>query len=165
MSSQACTLTVTHADEVIDMSSDNYVLKRFSHSVGQNWYHVILVPRARYPVFQFEDQRLLMIEAIEWFCKNHSVDLFTKEVMSDHVHLFISCPPDHSIRKLVQKIKGATSYFIRKKKPALKRYDSLWSRGFMYRSVGAITGETVRKYIDESNKWSSGVQTTLKAGR
>lgn len=136
-------------------------LKRFSHSVGQNWYHVVLIPRGRYPLFEQAHQRDLAIKAIDWICERHKIDMFTKEVMEDHVHLFVSCPPDYSIRKMIQIIKGGTSYYIRKHHPSLKKYKALWSKGYMYRSVGHVTAEIVRRYIDESNKWVGGKQKKL----
>lgn len=136
-------------------------LKRFSHSVGQNWYHVVLIPRGRYPVFAQAHQRELALQAIDWICTRHKIDLFTKEVMEDHVHLFVSCPPDYSIRRMIQIIKGGTSYHIRKHHPSLKKYKALWSKGYMYRSVGHVTAEIVRRYIDESNKWVGGKQKKL----
>lgn len=143
------------------MSSRSSELKRFSHSVGQNWYHVVLIPRMRYPVFKQPHQRELGMNAIDWICMRHNIDLFTKEIMDDHVHLFVSCPPDYSIRHMIQIIKGGTSYFIRRFHPSLKKYKSLWSKGYMYRSVGQVTAETVRKYIDESNHWTGSSQRKL----
>lgn len=137
------------------MSSGNSVeLKKFSHSVGQNWYHIVLIPRARYPVFRDEYQRGLAIKAIDWICFRHKLDLFAKEVMDDHVHLFISCPPDYSIRKLIRLVKGGTSFFIRRNHPALKKYPALWSKGAMYRSVGSVSAELVKTYIEQSNHWT-----------
>lgn len=138
------------------MNSDSAQIKRFPHSVGQNWYHVVLVPKYRNPVFRQEHQRKLMLEGIEWFCERHKVDLFAKEVMDDHVHLFLSCPPDYSISKLVAMIKGATSYFIRSRHLPLRRYAAFWSKGAMFRSVGAISAEVVERYIERSNSQMRG---------
>ena len=28
-------------------------LDKFSHSLGQNWYHIVLIPKKRYAVFQW----------------------------------------------------------------------------------------------------------------
>ena len=81
--------------------------------------------------------------------------------MSDHVHLFVSCPPKFSIRKLIQVLKGGTSFYIRNKLPALKRYKVLWSKGFMYRSVGSVNTDTIQKYISESNRWTDSCQKKL----
>jgi len=144
------------------MVSESSELKRFSHSLGQNWYHVVLIPKYRFPVFRQDHQRQLMIEAIDSVCKTHSIDLFTKEVMDDHVHLFVSCPPEFSIRKLAKILKGGTSFYVREHHPSLRRYSSLWHRGFMYRSVGAVSAEIVERYINNSNHWIDATQKRLK---
>ena len=94
-----------NAYEVDKMSSVNSEIKRFAHNIGQNWYHVVLVTKARYPVFKWKEVKEIADQAFEWVCKRHNIDLFTKEVMPDHVHLFISCPPNYSIRKLFKIIK------------------------------------------------------------
>ena len=145
------------------MNSENYIdLKRFAHTIGQNWYHIVLIPKYRYPVFRQEYQRNLAIEAVDWICARHKIDLFAKEIMDEHVHLFISCPPSFSIRKLAQIIKGGSSFYIRNKHPSLKKYKSLWSKGFMYRSVGNVNADTVKHYIKHSNNWiCSRTQTRL----
>ena len=135
------------------MDSSSSTLNRFAHSLGQNWYHLVLIPIYRNQVFRQKHQHDLMVRAIDWICERHNIELFAKEVMDDHVHLFVSCPPDCSIRRMVQIIKGGTSYYIRLKHPPLKRYKSFWSRGAMYRSVGAVSADVVKRYIDDSNHW------------
>ena len=143
------------------MNSVNSELKKFSHSKGQNWYHIVLVPKGRFPVFQWKVIKDIADMALEWVCKNHNIDLFAKEVMQDHVQLFVSCPPDYSVRRLFQVLKGGSSYFIRKEYPSLKKYKHLWSRGTMYRSIGNVNSETIRHYIDKSNQWSRTKQRKL----
>ncbi|MBU4300738.1 MAG: IS200/IS605 family transposase [Nanoarchaeota archaeon] len=134
------------------VSSD---LKSCSHSKGQNWYHVIIIPRARYPVFRYEPTKRLCEEGIKQVCKNNCIDLFTFEVMPDHVHLFISCPPRKSILRICAVIKGGTFHYIRDKMPSLQRYLRLWSRGVFYRSIGSVSADAVKNYIDNSkgNQW------------
>jgi putative transposase len=134
-------------------SVDASGLKKFSHSVGQNWYHIVLIPKYRYPVFSQKKQHDLADEAIQILCKNHSIDLFAYEIMDDHVHLFVSCPPDYSIRKLIGIIKGGTSYYIRKNHLPLKKYKSLWGEGSMYRSIGSVSADILEKYIEDKNNW------------
>src|SRR3989338_2052825 len=146
------------------MNSDNSELKSLSHSKGQNWYHVVLVPRARCPVFKYETTRKLCQEGIEHTCKNNGIEIFTHEVMPDHVHLFISCPPRKSILRVCAIIKGGTSHYIRSQMPTLRRYPSLWSRGIFYRSVVNVSASAVRNYIDNSsgNQWRATRETQEK---
>ena len=138
------------------MNSVSSELKSLSHSNFKNWYHVILVPRARYPVFRYETTKKLCEEGIHRVCLNNKIDLFTYEVMPDHVHLFISCPPRKSILRICAIIKGGSSHYIREKMPSLQRYPRLWSRGIFYRSVGNVSAQAVRNYIDNSkgNQWT-----------
>ena len=135
------------------MNSENSKLKSFRHQVGQNWYHVVLIPKYRNPVFKQEHQRKLMQDAIVWICARHKIELFTYEIMDDHVHLFISSPPKYSINRSIATIKGGTSYYIRSKHVALKRYKHFWSRGAMFRSVGTVSAQIVEKYIS-NNSWA-----------
>ena len=136
------------------MNSVSSEIKRFAHNLGQNWYHVVLVTKKRGKIFQWKETKELAEKSFDWICQRHNIDLFTKEVMPDHVHLFVSCPPSFSIRRLFQILKGGSSYYIRKNYPSLKKYPSLWNRGTMYRTVGSVSAETIRKYIDNSNDWS-----------
>jgi len=143
------------------MTRESSKLKKFSHSVGQNWYHIVLIPKGRYPIFRQKHQHDLAAKAIDWICERHNIEVFTKEIMDDHVHLFVSCPPDNSIRKLIQLIKGGSSYYIRKNHLSLKKYDALWSKGYMYRSVGSVSAKVVEHYINHSNKWINSKQKKL----
>jgi len=77
-------------------------LDKFSHSLGQNWYHIVLIPKKRYAIFQWPQIKKSADEAFESVCENHNIKIFTKEIMDDHVHLFVSCPPEFSVRKLLQ---------------------------------------------------------------
>ncbi|MBU4246002.1 MAG: IS200/IS605 family transposase, partial [Nanoarchaeota archaeon] len=72
-----------------------------------------------------------------------------------HVHLFISCPPRKSILRICAVIKGGTFHYIRDKMPSLQRYLRLWSRGVFYRSIGSVSADAVKNYIDNSkgNQW------------
>lgn len=135
------------------MSSVNSEIKRFCHNIGQNWYHIVLVTKKRGKIFQWKETKTIADKAFEGVCKRHNIDLFSKEVMPDHVHIFVSCPPDYSIRRLFQVLKGGSSYYIRKNYPPLKKYKHLWNRGTMYRSIGSVSSDTIKHYIEKSNNW------------
>ena len=106
-------------------------LKKLSHSIGQNWYHIVIIPKKRFPVFQWKKTREIATFSMEQICKNHNIEIYAKEIMKDHIHLFIDCPTNLSVRKLIQLIKEGSSYLIRKNYPSLKKYKHLWSRGTM----------------------------------
>lgn len=72
------------------------------------------------------------------------------EIMPDHVHLFVKTTPTTSPHFIVQQLKGYTSRVLRQEFPSLKsRLPSLWTRSYYCESVGHISEETIRKYIEE----------------
>ena len=49
-------------------------------------------------------------ELIRQICKEHEVEIIKGHVSRDHIHLFVSVPPHLAISKLVQYLKGKSSY-------------------------------------------------------
>lgn len=75
------------------------------------------------------------------------------EIMPDHVHLFIKTEPTAAPHWIVQQLKGHTSHQLRNKYPELKsRLPSLWTRSYYCESVGHISEDTIKKYIEEQKK-------------
>jgi putative transposase len=72
------------------------------------------------------------------------------EVMSDHVHLLLDVDPRIGIDVVVRKVKGYTAHTIRKEYPWMKsKLPSLWTRSRFIASVGAVSLEVVKQYIEE----------------
>ena len=69
--------------------------------------------------------------------------------MPDHVHLLLDVNPQIGINSVVAKIKGYTAHTLRQEYPSLKsRLPSLWTRSKFISTVGSVTLEVVKKYID-----------------
>jgi putative transposase len=49
-------------------------------------------------------------DLIREICKNEDVEIISGSISKDHIHLFVSVPPYLSISKLMQSLKGKTSY-------------------------------------------------------
>ena len=70
--------------------------------------------------------------------------------MPEHVHLFIKSTPVDSPHFIVQQLKGYSSKILRKEFKVLKtRIPSLWTRSYYCESVGHISEDTIKKYIEE----------------
>ena len=50
---------------------------------------------------------------------------------------------------IMQQLKGFTSHVLRKEFPHLKKMPTLWTRSYYVESVGHISEETIRKYIED----------------
>ena len=75
----------------------------------------------------------------------HVLDL---AVRPDHVHLFIACPPTLAPHQVVGRIKGYSSRVLRAEFPQLLRLPSLWTRSYWVSTAGAVSAETIQRYIE-----------------
>jgi putative transposase len=77
-------------------------------------------------------------------------EVLDMEVMPDHVHLLIDVDPKVGVYSVVSKIKGYTSKQLRSEFPMLKsRLPTLWTLSKFISSVGSVTLDVVKKYIEE----------------
>ena len=80
-----------------------------------------------------------------------NVDIVSGEVGSNYVHLLVSCPPNLSVSKLVQQLKGRCSKillneFLDLHESFLEQH--LWEIGYFCKSVGYIFENDIRRYIE-----------------
>ena len=91
---------------------------------------------------------------IREICDSLNVQIIRGHVSKDHVHIFISMPPQISISKLAQYLKGKTSRKLLIEYPELNKKfwgKHFWCRGYFATTSGAITDETIMKYIEEQD--------------
>jgi putative transposase len=115
-------------------------------------FHIIWCPKYRRKVLvNGIDERLkelLLEKAAEL-----NIEIEKMEVMPDYVHLFIKSKPTLAIHYIINQLKGFTSVTLRKEFPKLKsRLPTLWTRSYYVESVGHISEDTIRKYIEDQKK-------------
>jgi putative transposase len=122
--------------------------QRSNTSVYNVAYHVIFCPKYRKKVLvgKVEERlkALLSEEAAEL-----GVRIDTMEVLPDHVHLFVKGTPALTPQRLVHRLKGYTSRVLRQEFQHLRRLPSLWTRSYYIESIGHISEETIRQYIED----------------
>lgn len=75
------------------------------------------------------------------------------EVMSDHVHLLISCNPRFGIMNCVRALKRYSVAPIHEFDPSLKhRLPNIWTRSVFIATVGSVSMETVKAYIQSQKE-------------
>jgi putative transposase len=80
----------------------------------------------------------------------YKYQIIEMEVMPDHVHLLLDINPKVGVYQVVSKIKGHTSSQLRTEFPWLvSRLPTLWTRSKFISSVGSVSLETVKSYIQE----------------
>jgi putative transposase len=124
--------------------------RKTSHSVYDLKYHLVWITKYRKPVF-FGDVAVRLRELIREICKSLDIEIIKGHVSKDHVHLFVSVPPQLSISKVRGRIKGKTSRkllteYRRLSKEFWGRH--LWARGYFAASSGNVTDELIMQYSD-----------------
>ena len=116
-------------------------------------YHVVFCPKYRRSVLIDGIDIRLKEKAFE-YCGGHQMELLDIEVMPDHVHMLLDIPPTKNTRNAVTLLKGYLAHELRKEFPTLKsRLPSLWTRSCFISSVGSVSLEVVKKYIEnQKNK-------------
>ncbi|WP_433380502.1 IS200/IS605 family transposase [Streptosporangium sp. CA-115845] len=111
-------------------------------------YHVVWCPKYRRPVLggRVKDR---LEELIHAKADEHGWQIVALEVMPDHVHLFVRPHPKNSPSYVANQFKGFTSHHLRAEFPHLRsQLPTLWSRSYFAATVGAVSAETVRRYIE-----------------
>lgn len=119
-----------------------------SHSVYNLDYHIVFCPKYRRKVLvDGIDERLK--ELLKEKAQELEITIESMEVMPDHVHLFIRSKPTYAVHFVVNQLKGYSSVKLRKEFPKLKsRLPTLWTRSYFVESVGHISEDTMKKYIE-----------------
>jgi putative transposase len=120
------------------------------HNLG---YHIIWCTKYRRNLLT-EEIQIKLKELIKFKCDELDIELCTIETMPDHVHIFIKSKPTLSPHYILRQIKGFTSRKLREEFKSLKsRTPTLWTRSYYVESVGGISEETIKKYIEnQKNK-------------
>jgi len=126
-------------------------LARTAHAVGQNCFHMIWAPKYRYPVFRSPGLRKQCEEILEEIARKHRIIIREHCVEADHVHLFVEVPHTFSVSKAFQLLKGGSSYLLRKRNRWMRKYKALWSIGKFYRSVGSVTDDAIKHYMNNTH--------------
>lgn len=93
-------------------------------------------------------------ELLDQVAAEHGWEIVAKEVMPDHVHLFVRVGPTDVPASVVRAFKGRTARVLRDEFPFLRRFAKvLWSPSYFAASVGYVSESTVRRYIE--HQWDS----------
>jgi putative transposase len=108
------------------------------------WIHLVFSTKNRTPYLE-KELRLKLFDHIK---KNaHSKDIFIKSINGyvDHVHILLSLNSDQSISKVVQLIKGESSFWINKNNLTKQKFE--WQDEYFAVSVSESGVDQVTKYI------------------
>jgi len=124
--------------------------RKGSHTTYDLKYHLVWITKYRKKVLTGE-VAVRVRELIREICKANEIEIIKGHVSQDHVHLFVSIPPNLSISKVVQYLKGKSSRKILYQFKHIQQQfwgRHFWARGYFVASSGNVTDEVVMKYIE-----------------
>ena len=125
-------------------------MRKGAHVQYEIEYHIVWTTKYRYKVLEGKiAERLRML--IRQSCNSMNVTIIKGSIGKEHVHLLLNCPPNLAVSKIVQQLKGKTSKILQMEyKDLKKRYwgQHLWGAGYFCRSVGTVTREMIKEYIE-----------------
>lgn len=131
--------------------------KSANHYIWACDYHVIFCTKYRKQILTSAIQnrlKQLIIEKQEAY----NYTLTALEIMPEHVHILMSVEPKYSVTKIVGKIKGYSSYVLRREFFGLKRLRALWTSSKFVASTGGVTLDALKEYV-EGQKYKEYTQT------
>ena len=124
--------------------------RKGSHTAYNIQYHFVWVTKYRCHVLEGE-VKLRVREIIRQICQQHDLLIEQGHISKDHVHILVSAPTHMSASQIMQKIKGRSSRMLQQEFPHLKkRYwgQHIWARGYFCTTVGQVTDQMIRDYIE-----------------
>jgi putative transposase len=127
-------------------------LRNYAHCVVGANLHLQFTPAYRRDIFCDSGVKSLCKRVFGAVSGDLGVELIACEFGPDHAHLFLSGWKNYSIPYLVRLLKGRSSRTLRKNmweqiRPKLWG-DRFWSEGYFAETVGRITAETAKQYIE-----------------
>ena len=126
-------------------------MDRYARNAGAVYalrYHLVWCPKYRRPVLtgaiEARLKALIADSAAEMEMTVHAL-----EVMPDHVQLCVESDPRWAVAGIVNRFKGHSSRVLRDEFPSLRsRLPTLWSRSYFAATVGEVSQDTIRRYIE-----------------
>ena len=129
--------------------------KSLSHTRWKCQYHIVFIPKYRKKVL-FGKIRNDVREIIQALCRYKSIEIISGAVCLDHVHLCVSIPPKMKVSDFMGYLKGKSTLMLYDRHPELgSKWDkAFWARGYYVATIGNVTEEAIKKYIEEQSEES-----------
>ncbi|MBM7556627.1 IS200/IS605 family transposase [Halanaerobacter jeridensis] len=134
------------------MMNNNY--KSLSHCKYLVQYHLVWCPKFRFEVINGNIKKSLK-NIFADICNKYQYGILELEVMPDHIHIFLSAKPTVAPTDIVRTLKSISAIKLFKEYPKLKKFyarcGSLWSKGYFVSTIGNVSSQTIKRYIQNQN--------------
>jgi len=137
----------------------NSRLYQLNYSVYYCRYHIVWTPKYRGHVlvslYIKQEFSRIFKQIASW--KNFIIH--EMHIADDHIHIYITIPPKHSVSYSVEMLKGKSSAWIKKKNKKVPP-GPFWCRGYFVSTIG-ITDKAITGYIKKQHNQQSAQQILL----
>jgi putative transposase len=129
--------------------------KRYSHKVGNNFWHFEWCTKYRYEMMRKLENKNLVEACIRKSASEHGIIIGELAVMPEHIHMLATLPNAMTDSKALQLLKGRSAYLIfRNKEKTRLRYPKghFWAPSSFSATVGHSDMATCIDYIRNQQK-------------
>lgn len=131
-----------------------YRIDNGCHSVYCIQFHLVFCVKYRRKVLTVPVSERLKSLVLE-IASKFDVQIIEQEADSDPIHVLFASKPSVTLSKFINSLKSVTSRMIRKEFPEVKKAlwkDKFWSPSYFLASVGQVTLDDVKKYVESQGK-------------
>jgi len=124
----------------------------YNHAKTSLRYHMIFSTKYRRKCLNPIHDTIL--DAFRYCEEKSHFKILAMELDQDHIHLLITFKPAYSIEQTVRRLKQMTTQYIYDRCEAYLRQfywkskKVLWTHGYFCSTIGSVSEETVRQYIE-----------------
>ena len=111
-------------------------------------YHIVFCPKYRRGLLvgkiKMRLEKIIRDVALE-----NDWEVIAKEIMPDHVHLFVGADTRTPPEIVVKRFKGRSSRHLRNEFPELLKMPTLWTRSYFLSTSGNVSASTIKRYIEQ----------------
>ena len=130
-------------------------LRRYSHTVGLNFWHFEWCTKYRYQMMKRPELKNLVEASIRRAACEHGIKIHILKVMPDHVHMVATLPHTMTDSEARRLLKGRSAYLVFKNREHVRlRYPKghFWAAGSCAVTVGYNDLDAITKYIENQDQ-------------
>lgn len=125
-------------------------MQKGAHTQYDIQYHIVWITKYRRKILTGKIASRLKVLLMQG-CRARGITVIKGNIQPDHVHLLISAPASLSVAQIMQYIKGRSSKKMQEEFNSIRKQfwgQHMWATGYFCRTVGTVTKEMVKEYIE-----------------
>ena len=118
-------------------------------------YHIVWCVKYRHKILEGQVETRL-IEILQQIAKDNDFQMLEINTEKDHIHLLVSCSPQHYIPNMMKALKGVSARLLMKEfGDSLRKKlwgGHLWNPSYFVATVSEHTEEQIRRYIQNQKE-------------